>query len=335
MANKKLIYDITQFEYKRELPKRYLYPFYTLNKLTGGAETALNILFSKTNQGKSEASMQFICQWIKDGHKVCAMLGEHTMRKAQALLYKKVSMYNSETWETVRLDNNGKYTGISETFISKDDEEKAIEIFKGNLFLYDTRNGFRLEDIIAGFEAGLEQGCDICLLDNGMMIDLETSNELLEQRDNAERLRQWAKQHQVPVFLILHARKVEYGRIRLNEYDIAGSSNIPNKATTIMSITRTDLLNPNSKEYKDYAKLLELNKINIAECDSIIEVLKEKNGKCGFVPLKWYESTKTYREVYNRDYLNKQEENEPVLFAPQQSIYNELEPIEDDGFLPF
>ena len=326
------IYDITRFEYKRELTKRYLYPFYSLNKLTGGAEvSSLNILFAKTNQGKSEVSMQFMTQWIKDGHKVCAMLGEHSMRKAQSLLYKKVSMYNSQTWETKKIETDGRYTGISETFISEEDEKKAIDFYKGNLYLYDTRNGFKLEDIISGFEDGLKRGCDVFLLDNGMLLDLETNNELLEQRDNTERLRQWAKHNQVVVFLILHARKVEYGRIRLSEYDIAGSSNIPNKGTTIMSITRTDLLNPNTKEYKDYQKLLELNKINLEECDAIIEVVKEKNGRCGFVPLKWYESTKTYREVYNKE---NEKEEKPVLFVKQELI--PIDP-DDDLFnsLPF
>ena len=320
------IYDITRFEYKRELTKRYLYPFYSLNKLTGGAEvSALNILFAKTNQGKSEVCMQFMTQWIKDGHKVCAMLGEHSMRKAQSLLYKKVSMYNSQTWETKRVENDGKYTGISETFISEEDEKKAIDFYKGNLFLYDTRNGFRLEDILNGFEDGLKMGCDVFVLDNGMMLDLDSNNELLEQRDNTERLRQWAKHNQVVVFLILHARKVEYGRIRLSEYDIAGSSNIPNKGTTIMYITRTDLLNPNTKEYKDYQKLLELNKINLQECDAVIEVVKEKNGKCGFIPLRWFESTKTYREIYNKENDKTEIENKPVLYAPTQ----ELTPIDD------
>lgn len=316
------IYDITRFEYKRELTKRYLYPFYTLNKLTGGAEvSALNILFAKTNQGKSEVSMQFMTQWIKDGHKVCAMLGEHSMRKAQSLLYKKVSMYNSETWETKRIENDGKYVGISETFISEEDEKKAIDFYKGNLYLYDTRNGFKLEDIISGFEDGLKMGCDVFLLDNGMLLDLETNNELLEQRDNTERLRQWAKHNQVVVFLILHARKVEFGRIRLNEYDIAGSSNIPNKGTTIMYITRTDLLNPNTKEYKEYQKLLELNKINLEECDAVIEVVKEKNGRCGFVPLRWFESTKTYREVYNKENEKAEEKSiqQPILFTPVEN----------------
>lgn len=315
------IYDITQFKYTREITKRYLYPFYTLNRLTGGGEVAsLNIIFAKTNQGKSELSMQFMCHWIEGGHKVCAMLGEHTMRKAQALLYKKVSIYDPDKWKTETIEVAGKYTGIYETFISEEDEEKAERFFKDKLFLYDTRNGFKLEDILEGFEDGYRQGCDVFLLDNGMMLDLETNNELQEQRDNAERLRQWAKQHQSLVFLVLHARKVDFGRIRLNEYDISGSSNIPNKATTIMTITRTDTLDPLTKEYKDYSKLLQLNNIDVLACNAIIEVVKEKNGKCGFVPLKWYESTKCFREVYNKEPDKKDVELKPVLFCNSEQL---------------
>lgn len=329
-----LIYDITKFEYKREISQRYLYPFYSLNKMTGGAEVGnLNILFSKTNQGKSELSMQFMTQWIKDGHKVCAMLGEHSMRKAQALLYKKISTYNADTWVTKKLENNGKFTGISETFISEEDEIKANEFYKNNLYLYDTRNGFKLETILQGFEEGYKNGCTVFLLDNGMMLDLETNNELLEQKDNTEKLRQWAKHHNVVVFLVMHARKVDIGRIRLTEYDIAGSSNIPNKGTSVFYILRTDTLNTNTKEYKDFAELLRLNSINIEECNAVIEVVKEKNGRLGFVPLKWYESTKTYREVYKPNEKEESQEK-PILYTPKQ-MYLEEVGEEESGELPF
>jgi hypothetical protein len=319
------IYDITVFDYKRELTERVLYPFYNLNKATGGGEVgALNIIFSRTNQGKSELAMQFMCHWVQNGIKVCSMLGEHTMRKAQSLLYKKVSMYNSQTWKKVELMNGDKHTGVSETFISEEDERNAVSIFKDKLFLYDTRNGFALDNILDGFEDGFKKGCKVFLLDNGMMLDMESSNELAEQRDNVEKLRQWAKNHQVVVYLILHARKIEIGRIRLTEFDIAGSSNIANKATTILSIIRTNNLNPNTKEYKEYAKLLELNNIKIEDTDAMLEVVKEKNGRgCGFVPLKWYESTKTFREVY----VEKKEDEQIVKFIPVSA--EEQQMIED------
>lgn len=320
------IYDITQFEYKREISERLLYPYYSLNKITGGGEVgALNIIFGKTNSGKSELAMQFICNWVSDGEKVCAMLGEHTMRKAQQLLYKKVSYYNKDTWDWIKYDKNGIDTGISETFISKEDEEKAKEIFKDKLFIYDTRNGFTLNQILDGFEDGYKKGCNVFLLDNGMMLDMETNFELREQTDNTERLRQWAKEHQVVVYLILHARKIEVQRIRLTEYDIAGSANIPNKATTIMSIVRTNILNSETKEYKDYAKLLGLNNIDISQCDAILEVVKEKNGKgVGFVPLKWYESTKTFKEIYIK---KDEKEDKPVVLYTKPEM--ELIQVED------
>lgn len=321
------IYDITQFDYKREIGKRVLYPYYSLNKITGGGEVgALNIIFGKTNSGKSELAMQFICNWVEEGEKVCAMLGEHTMKKAQQLLYKKVSYYNKETWDWVKYDKNGVDTGVSEVFIGKEDEEKAINLFRNKLFLYDTRNGLCLNEVLSGFEDGYKKGCSVFLLDNGMMLDMETNFELREQTDNTERLRQWAKEHQVVVYLVLHARKIEVQRIRLAEYDISGSSNIANKATTIISIIRTNILNTATKEYKDYAKLIELNGIDISQCDAILEVVKEKNGKgIGFVPLKWYESTKTFREIYIKK--DSKEDKPTVLYTVPETELIQIEDI--------
>lgn len=334
MENKKMetrrrIYDITEFPYSREITKRVTYPFFSLNKCTGGGEIgALNIIFGKTNQGKSEVLMQFICHWIETGEKVCAVLGEHTMRKAQALFYKKVSYYDKNTWikKSYGKDKDGKDFGIYDTFISEADEQKAIQFFKNNLFLYDTNCGLMLNDILLSYEEGLKQGCTVFVLDNAMMIDLETTAELKEQSDNAEKLRQWAKRHRVCIYLVGHARKLEdVKRIRLTVYDLMGSSNTANKGTTIMYITNVNDLNPTTKEYQDYAKLLELNFIDIHKCDAIMEVIKEKNGKGGFVPLKWYESTKTFVEVYDVEMQKKKES-----YKQQKLDFNKKESTKDD-----
>lgn len=352
--NKKLIYDITDFKYSREITKRIPYPFFSLNKITGGAEIGgLVILFAKTNQGKSELALSFVSHWVQNDEKVVAMFGEHTMRKAQGLLYKKVSKYDKDKWITKSYgkDKEGKELGIYESFIGEEDEKNAIDVFKGNLFLYDTRNGFSFNTIVKAFAEGKSKGCSISLLDNQMMLDMETSNELREQTDNTEKLRQWSKQNQMVGFLIAHARKVEPGRIRLTEYDIVGSSNIANKATTIMTLTRTDTLDPTTKEYREYAKLLELNYINIKKCDAILEVVKEKNGTGGFVALKWFESTKTFREVYDPEMIAKKEQDrkerearynkanedvpqdKPTLFAPkivQENILDDMVEVDMD-----
>jgi len=325
---KKLIYDITEFEYKREITKRLPYPFFALNKLTGGAEVGgLVILFAKTNAGKSEMATQFMTYWVEQGEKVVAMLGEHTMRKAQGLLYKKVSRYDKDKWITKKYgdDNNGRDLGIYETFISEEDEKKAIDLLKGNLFLYDTRKGFNLDDILKGYEQGIEKGCSVAVLDNQMMLNMESNSELREQTYNTEKLRQWAKEHQIPVLLVGHARKTDVGRIRLTENDLAGSSNIANKATTIMTLTRVDTLNPNTQEYKEYARLLELNYINIKKCDAILEVVKEKNGTGGFVGLKWYESTKTFKEVYDPEMIQRKED----IKKEREKLYGKKEEEND------
>lgn len=315
--NTSRLIDITQIKYERQLSQRVLYPFRKLNRLTGGGELGgLVILFSKTNQGKSEATMQFIVKWISSGHKVLAMMGEHAKEKVQQLMYKKVSKYNPETWKTVKLEENGKETGVEEIFIDNQQEEFAKRFYSGNFFLYDTNKGFTLKDILWGFKEGLTAGCKVFVLDNQMMIDIETSNELLEQKDTTEKLRQWARKNNALIFMVSHSRKVEPTRIRLVETDINGSSNISNKATTIMTITRTDTLDINSKEYKDYSKLLEYNGIKIEETDSILEVVKEKNGVgLGFVPLKWNKESKVYQEV---DFFGVKELEVPVLHIKKE-----------------
>lgn len=344
-VKRRLIYDITEFEYSREITQRFPYPFYKLNSITGGAEIGgLVILFAKTNSAKSELVMQFMCNWIEYGHKVCAMLGEHTMRKAQASLYKKVSRYDKEKWITKAYgtDKNGKDLGIYETFISEEDERNAKEFFKEKLYLYDTRNGFSLKSILEGFEEGYKQGCKVFVTDNMMMLEYEgNSSELREQTDNTEALRQWAKSHQVVCCLVAHARKIEVDRIRLTETDIQGSSNVANKATTIITITRTNNLDPSTKQYRAYAKLLSFNYINIEKCDAVLEVVKEKNAKgAGFVPLKWYESTKTFREVYDPEMEQKRSEEKDakvVVHLPKEKEkgIDDWVLLDDDEYNPF
>ena len=346
---RKLIYDVTEFEYSREITQRFPYPFYRLNLITGGAEVgALNILFAKTNSAKSELIMQFMCNWVDYGYKVCAMLGEHTMRKAQASLYKKVSFYDKDKWITKSYgeDKNGKDLGIYETFISEEDEQKAKEFFKGKLYLYDTRNGFSLDSILQGFEEGYKQGCKIFVTDNMMMLEYEgVSSELREQTDNTEKLRQWAKSHQVVCYLVAHARKIEVDRIRLTETDIQGSGNVSNKATTIITITRTNNIDKSTKQYRAYAKLLEFNYIDIEKCDAVLEVVKEKNAKgAGFVPLKWYESTKTFKEVYDpqmEEKRAKDKDEKATLYLPpkdkdeEEIVFEDLLPLGKDDYNPF
>lgn len=283
----------------------------------------LVMLFSKTNQGKSEATMQFVVKWIASGHKVFSIFAEHSSEKSQQLLYKKITKFDKEKWKTVELKENGKSTGVTEMFIGYNDLEYAKKFYKNRFYLYDTNNGFSINNIFDGMNEALEKGCSVFVVDNQMMIDTQTSNELLEQKDNTERLRQWAKHNNVLVFLVAHARKVEPQRIRLNEYDILGSSNIANKATTIMTITRTDTLDINTKEYKDYSNLLKHNGINIEEIDSVIEVVKEKNGVgLGFVPLNWVRESKVYKEHI---LFGMPEEEPPVLHIK----YNSQIEVED------
>lgn len=342
--------DITSIPYDRNLVPRVTYPFFTLNCLTGGAEEgSVNIICSSSDNGKSTLTMNFIDNFIRDGEKVVAFLGEHTFRKAQSIFYKQITTYDKDVFEYVPYEKNGKIVkGIGDTFINKEAEEKAKRFFKGKLFLYNTlAYNPTMQNIISIFnEARAREGARVFVIDNMMQISYDRPNqELQEQRDNAEMLRQWAIQTNSIVFFIMHLKKfADRNVIKVSMDDIAGSSNVANKANTIMSIVRTDKLNKNTNEYKNFAKLVEMNNFDIENCDAVIDILKVKSNsntaKLGMVGLQFYSSTQSYREVETiMPYKEWQEKNKkPILYTNTNSNNSgkdfETQNIEDDG-LPF
>ena len=76
--------------------------------------------------------------------------------------------------------------------------------------------------------------------------------------------------------------------------DISGTQNIANKASSIITITRTDSLS--DSDYDFARNLLEQRGYPIGECDAFIEVLKTKGNGNGVVGLKYDEDLKIYRE---------------------------------------
>ena len=136
----------------------------------------------------------------------------------------------------------------------------------------------------------------VFFLDNFMQIDMKNENVFQEQAETMEKLRTFAVNKKVHIHLVAHPRKTERFQTRLTLYDIAGSSNIVNKAYNIISILRVD----NIREKKDYAKLEDelLNEgYDIKETNTVLEILKTKGERCGLVALKYDKKLKTYKEV--------------------------------------
>ena len=166
-----------------------------------------------------------------------------------------------------------------------------------------------------------------------MQISLDTNDEVREMKDNFEQLRRFVIDNKVHCIVLAHYRKSnDYGVFRRRLEEIAGTSAIGNKCATALNIIRLDNVDRDSKYSKAFAKLLETNGYDFAECDAIVEVLKTRHNKLGFVGLKYNKKTNTYYEAKRLN--NNIEENEK-----SQVIAPTLTPISEDddifSMIPF
>ena len=117
-------------------------------------------------------------------------------------------------------------------------------------------------------------------------------------------------------------------RRRLEE--IAGTSAIGNKCATALNIMRLDNVDRESKYSRAFAKLLETNGYNFDDCDAVIEVLKTRHNKLGFVGLKYDKKRNTYYECKRIN--NNLEETEKAQVVVQNAMFTPVEGDFEDIF---
>ena len=331
------IIDFSTIPYKRQLEERALYPFGTLNFLTGGMELGeISIIAGETGSGKTTLASMCVNEIIKHDKCFC-IFGESTLEKQAHAQYRQMTPNDDSNYSFVNYYKDGVKTNVGKFYVSESAEQRIKEQTAKKLFYYDPRGGMDIESILSVMEVAYEKGgIRYYVLDNIMQIETFTNDEVREMKDSFEKLRRFVIDNKIHCVVLAHYRKSnDYGVFRRRLEEIAGTSAIGNKCATALNIIRLDNVDKNSKYSQSFAKLLEKNGYDFEDCDAIIEVLKTRHNKLGFVGLKYNRRTNTYFE--SRKTNNSQEEDDkPVLFAPKQSIYEELQPIEDfDGQLPF
>lgn len=154
----------------------------------------------------------------------------------------------------------------------------------------------------------------VFFLDNFMQIDIKSENLYQEQTDIMEKLRTFAVNKKVHIHLVVHPRKTERFQTRLSLYDIAGSSNIVNKAYNIVSILRVDNIREDTQDYKKIKEELLEERYNIQELNTVLEILKTKGNRCGLVGLIYEKETKTYKPAIRM----QEEQYEKAKFSKKQ-----------------
>ena len=292
-----------------------------------------NCIFITGNCGKTTLVSQCVAEIIKHD-KIFCIYGESTLEKQAHAQYRQMTPYNDNDYTFVNYYKDGVKTNVGKFFVSESAERKIKEKTAKKLFYYDPKGGMDIVSIMEVMKLAYEKGgIRYFVIDNLMQISLDTNDEIREMKDNFEQLRRFVIDNKVHVIVLAHYRKSnDYGVFRRRLEEIAGTSAIGNKCATALNIIRLDNVDKDSKYSRAFASLLASNGYEFEECDAIIEVLKTRHNKLGFLGLKYNKKTNTYYEC--RKINNNQEENEradvivhqPELIPINEDIFDELFP---------
>lgn len=332
----KAIIDFKDIEVPRGLEDRALYPFSQLNYLTGGMELGeMSVIAGETGAGKTTFISQCVCKMIEDD-KVFCVYGESTLEKQAQAAYRQMTPYNEQDYTYVRYEKRGRGTNIGQYFVGEEAEKRVLDKTARRLYYYDTRYGMTIHDIIGAIDTAHNQFfINYFLIDNIMQIETATLNEVKEMKDSIELLRRYVIENRVHCILVAHYRKSQdYTLLRRRLEEVCGTSAIGNKMATALNIIRLDNADHSGKGYKNLAAVCKANNYDLDQADSVIEVLKTRHNKLGFVALKYSRATNTYYECTKADPA-KEEPEKPVLHVKQTRLQDLEEIDEQDADLPF
>ena len=330
---RKSIIEFSSMPYERKLPERALYPFSQLNYLTGGMELGeISIVAGETGSGKTTFISQVVDNIIKEDRVFC-VYGESTLKKQQQNTYRQMAGYGKEKYQYVTYQKNGKDTNVGAYFVSEEIEQKIKEKTKGKLFYYDTRLGMTINTILKVIDYCHTNGnINYFVLDNLMQIETTTTDEIKEQKDCFEKLRRYVTEHDIHICVLAHYRKTsDVGVIRRRLEEIAGTSAIGNKGATAINIIRLDNVDKSSKAYKSLKAIVRLNNYELDQADAVIEVLKTRFNKLGFVCLKYDRISNSYYECDKINEDKPEPEKSVVYESTKQSCFYDMVPIEESS----
>lgn len=331
------IYDIGEVPHYKELAERFIFPFPQMNYLlNGGVFDRVTMITSGTDNGKTTISSQIIASCLDQGYKCCCFFGEDTARESQDRIFKQAASKDQICYKAYEV--NGKNTNCGEYFLTDEGFENAKRKYAGKLFLYNTLAEASVDQILEGFEeARIKYGCRIFLLDNVDQFEFSSENENKAIKDIVIKIRDYAINKKVHIFLVAHIRKIERDVIVPDLNDVKGTSSMVNVAKNVMIVIRMDKIDKNTKQYKALKEVIALNNYNLDEADCLVKIAKTKGRKIGWVCLKFNKTTQTYYECRK---INPQKEDNDaaVMFSSKKNNIEDLEEItfdNGDDDLPF
>lgn len=294
----------------------------------------ITLLIAPTNAGKSCFSSSLIIDAISQGISTLLFAGEDGGAEARDRIYRQYLGGDKSNYDYVPYVMNGKNTNAGENIIKPEKFQEANEFFKDKLYIYNNNISANKMNLIECMEKAYnEKNCKFFVLDNCEMFNLDDGyySENQAMKDICIALRQFAISKKTHILIISHIKKTERNICRPEIFDCKGTSSLTNIAKNIISLIRVDTINPNTKEYKELMKLVELNGYEPTECSAIVEILKTKGRKNAIISLGFNSISNSYYERRKKNEMQEQDEK-PVLYTKM-----ELEPVQDDLFdiMPF
>lgn len=286
-----MYYRLDDYKYTTVAKDRVLSGIEDLDYCTKGFEMGcITIWTGFTNAGKTTVMTMLAKKTIDQGERIFFFNGEQTKEDF------KNNLYIQSVQKKDLIQKQYRNSCVFDTFVR---EEKAVELEKsyGNkIYIYNNEIKKDINTLLYAMEDIRKlQKIRVFFLDNFMQIDLNSDNVYQEQTSIMEKLRTFAVNKKVHIHLVAHPRKTERFQARLNLFDVAGSSNLINKAYNIISIMRKDNIKQESPDYKRLEEDLLKERYEIEKVDSILEILKTKGNRCGLVGLKYDRDLKTYK----------------------------------------
>ncbi|MBQ7798077.1 MAG: AAA family ATPase [Clostridia bacterium] len=289
----------------------------------------ITLLIAPSNVGKSCFSSSIIIDAVSQGINTLLFAGEDGGAEARDRLYRQYLGSDKSNYDYIPYVLNGKNTNAGENIIKEEKFNEANEFFKNKLFIYNNNVPATKSNLLDCLErAYSEQGCRFFVLDNCEMFNLDEGaySENQAMKDICIALRQFAISKKCHLLIISHIKKTERNICRPEIFDCKGTSSLTNIAKNILSLIRVDTLNPNTKEYKELMKLVELNGYDPNECSTIVEILKTKGRKNAIISMgfnavsnSYYERRKKNEQINNETDGEQKSVQQPILFTPVEN----------------
>ncbi|MGL6118932.1 MAG: DnaB-like helicase C-terminal domain-containing protein [Fusobacteriaceae bacterium] len=229
----------------------------------------LTCIFGESGSGKTTFALQLIADLTESSQKIMLWSSELSTQEIKNTLFKQLTCnsYNLNVFKNPRNDR-------TDSTVKPEIISKIKESIKGQVLVYDTDISCTEQNILKRMaELNDDFGVRIFVIDSLMNVECSTTqaNYLLENKAVLQKIRVFSKERKCHVIVINHQIKSNGKKLKeINQFDMQGSSNIPNLCNNILFIastqdeTNTTFLKvcKGRKYGKSFEKYVKFNKVN-------------------------------------------------------------------------